>query len=325
MYITGPDVIRAVTGEEISHEELGGAAAHATRSGVAHLRFPDEESCLAGVRRLLSYLPSDNTHSPPLVENDDPPDRPTPECLEIVPEDERRAYDVRDVIDTVFDRDTFCEIHAEWARNVVVGFARLAGRTVGIFANQPAELAAVLDIDAADKAARFLRFCDSFNVPIIALADVPGFLPGVSQEHGGIIRHGAKILYAIAEATVPKISLVMRKAYGGAFIAMAAKGLGYDRVLAWPAAEIAVMGAEGAANVVFRRDIAAADDPDRARAEKIEEFRESVMDPFVAASYGLVDDVIDPTWTRAELVRSLEMLSTIARTRPAKKHGNLPV
>lgn len=325
MYITGPDVIRAVTGEEISHEDLGGAEAHAITSGVANLRYSDEESCLSGIRDLLSYLPGSNRELAPIVESSDPPDRPTPELIDIIPDDERRPYDVREVIAAVADESSFVEIHRDWAPNVVVGFARLAGRSVGIFANQPARLAAVLDIDSSDKAARFLRFCDAFNVPIISLVDVPGFLPGVAQEHGGIIRHGAKVLYAIAEATVPKISLVMRKAYGGAFIAMAGKGLGYDRVLAWPTAEIAVMGAEGAANVVFRRDIAGAEDPEAARAEKIAEFRKTVMDPYVAASYGLVDDVIDPTWTRVELIRSLEMLASKRQTRPERKHGNLPV
>ena len=325
MYITGPDVIRSVTGEDVTHDELGGAHAHAVTSGVAHLRFSDEETCLAAVRRLLSYLPASNREEPPLVACDDPPDRPTPELFEIIPDDERRAYDVHGVIETIFDRESFFEIHREYAANVVVGFARLAGRTVGVFANQPAVSAAVLDINAADKAARFLRFCDAFAIPIVSLADVPGFLPGVAQEHDGIIRHGAKILYAIAEATVPKISLVMRKAYGGAFIAMAAKGLGYDRVLAWPSAEIAVMGAEGAANVIFRREIASAENPDVERTEKVAEFRKTVMDPFVSASYGLVDDVVDPTYTRSELVRSLEMLAGKRQTRPERKHGNLPV
>ncbi len=329
MYITGPDVIRAVTGEEISHEELGGAAAHATKSGVAHFRFSSEEECMDGIRRLLSYLPLHNGEMPPRIGSGDDgwdePDRSVPEVLDIVPDEERRGYDVREFIATVFDRDSFMEVHGEYATNVVVGFARLAGRVVGIFANQPAVYAAALDINASDKGARFIRFCDAFNIPIVTLVDVPGFLPGVTQEHGGIIRHGAKILYAIAEATVPKISLVLRKAYGGAYIAMAAKSLGYDRVLAWPIAQIAVMGAEGAANVIFRRDIAEADDPDAARQAKIEEFKESVMDPFVAAGYGFVDDVIDPVHSRVELVRSLEMLVHKQEHRAARKHGNIPL
>jgi methylmalonyl-CoA decarboxylase subunit alpha len=325
MYITGPDVIRAVTGEEISHEELGGAQAHAVRSGNAHFRFATEQECLAGVRHLLSYLPRSNRENPPVVDTGDPADRPTPELLDLLPEEERRGYDVRDIIATVFDRDSFLEVHREYAPNVVTGFARLAGRTVGIFANQPNVLAAALDINSSDKSARFIRFCDAFNIPVISLVDVPGFLPGVGQEHGGIIRHGAKVLYAIAEATVPKLSLIMRKSYGGAFIAMSAKALGYDRVLAWPTAQIAVMGAEGAANIIFRRDIAEAEDPDKARAEKIREFKEEVMDPFVAAGYGFVDDVIDPDHTRSELIRSLEMVAEKRDTIPPKKHGNIPL
>ncbi|MDA3951204.1 MAG: methylmalonyl-CoA carboxyltransferase [Spirochaeta sp.] len=329
MYITGPDVIRAVTGEEISHEELGGAAAHASRSGVAHFRYKSEQDCMDGIRRLLSMLPANNTEQAPRILPDAPgwddPDRVVPEVLDIVPEDERRGYDIRRFIGTVFDTDSFFEVHAEYATNVVVGFARLAGRVVGIFANQPAVYAAALDIDASDKGARFIRFCDAFNIPIVTLVDVPGFLPGVTQEHGGIIRHGAKILYAIAEATVPKISLILRKAYGGAFIAMSAKALGYDRVLAWPIAQIAVMGAEGAANVIFRRDIANAEDSEAKRTEKIAEFKESVMDPFVAAGYGFVDDVIDPVYSRTELVRSLEMLATKREQRAPRKHGNIPL
>ena len=329
MYITGPDVIRAVTGEEISHEDLGGAVAHAARSGVAHFRYAGEDECLAGVRRLLSYLPSSNRDPVPRIEAGAPgwddPDRPVPEVLEIVPEEEKRGFDVRSLIGAVFDQQSFMEVHADYARNVVVGFARLAGRTVGVFANQPNVLAAALDIDASDKAARFIRTCDAFNVPVITLVDVPGFLPGVTQEHGGIIRHGAKVLYAIAEATVPKISLILRKAYGGAYIAMAAKGLGYDRCLAWPSAQIAVMGPEGAANVIFRRDIAAAEDPEAERQRKIAEFRDSVMDPFVAAGYGYVDDVIDPRYTRTELVRSLEMLTRKREEHPPRKHGNIPL
>lgn len=329
MYITGPDVIRAVTGEEISHADLGGAAAHAALSGVAHFRYATEAECMAGIRTLLTYLPNHNSEAPPRVGPDSPgwddPDRTVPEVLEIIPDDERRGFDVRDVIAAVFDDHSFFEVHREYAGNVVVGFARLAGRVVGIFANQPSVLAASLDIDASDKGARFVRFCDAFNIPIVTLVDVPGFLPGITQEHGGIIRHGAKILYAIAEATVPKISLIMRKAYGGAYIAMAAKSLGYDRVLAWPIAQIAVMGAEGAANIIFRRAIAEADDPESLRSEKISEFKESVMDPFVAAGYGLVDDVIDPVYTRAELVRSLEMLSEKRDERLSRKHGNIPL
>ena len=329
MYITGPDVIRAVTGEDISHEELGGAGAHAARSGVAHFRFADEDACLAGVRRLLSYLPPNNREQAPMITPDSPawddPDRHVPEVLDIVPEEEKRGFDMRDFIGVVFDSDSFMEVHADYAKNVVVGFARLGGRVVGIFANQPSVVAAALDINASDKGARFIRTCDAFNIPIVSLVDVPGFLPGVTQEHGGIIRHGAKVLYAIAEATVPKVSLIVRKAYGGAYIAMAAKGLGFDRCLAWPSAQIAVMGPEGAANVIFRREIAAADDPNAERQRKIDEFRESVMDPFVAAGYGFVDDVIDPVYTRSELIRSVEMLSRKREEHPWRKHGNIPL
>ena len=325
MYITGPDVIKAVTGEEISHEELGGATAHCVKSGVAHFRYPDEESCIEGVRKLLSYLPSNNMEHPPLLACNDPADRETSALMDLLPEESNKAYDIKDFISEVFDENSFMEVHADYAKNVVVGFARLNGRSVGIFANQPKIFAAALDINSSDKGARFIRFCDAFNIPLISLVDVPGFLPGVSQEHGGIIRHGAKILYAMAEATVPKISLIIRKSYGGAFIAMSAKQLGYDRTLAYPTSEIAVMGAEGAANVIFRRDINEADDPAAKRVEKINEFREEVMNPFIAAGYGYVDDVIDPKYTRIELIRSLEMHQRKREDRPAKKHGNVPL
>ncbi|MFW5689719.1 MAG: acyl-CoA carboxylase subunit beta [Spirochaetota bacterium] len=338
MYITGPDVIRQVTGEEISHEDLGGADAHCTRSGVAHARFPNEAACFAWLKRLLAYLPSNNSEAPPRADVPPPgnasastdgvadsPDRRTPELTELVPEDEHAAYDVREVIASVCDRESFLEIHAEYARNVVVGFARLARRSVGLIASQPLVLAGALDIDASDKAARFVRFCDSFNVPVISLVDVPGFLPGVTQEHGGIIRHGAKLLYAIAEATVPKIALILRKAYGGAFISMASRGLGYDRVLALGRAQIAVMGPQGAASVIFRHEIAAAADPDAERERKITEFREAVADPATAAGYGLVDLILEPADVRRELVRSLEMLASKREDRPARKHGNFPV
>jgi methylmalonyl-CoA decarboxylase subunit alpha len=324
MYITGPDVIRQVTGEEITHEELGGADAHSATSGVAHAAFESEPACFAWLGRLLGFLPSSDADSPPLGTTDDSPDRLTPEIGELVPADQHAAYDVRGVIAVLVDDGAFHEIHARWARNVVVGFARLAGRTVGVIANQPSVLAGALDIDASDKAARFVRFCDAFNVPIVSLADVPGFLPGVAQEHGGIIRHGAKLLYAIAEATVPKVALVLRKAYGGAFITMASKGLGYDRVLALPTAQVAVMGPEGAASIVFRREIAAADDPEAERARRVAEFAETVSDPRVAASYGDIDLVIESADARRELVRSLEILAAKREDRPPRKHGNFP-
>jgi len=325
MYITGPEVIKAVTGEEISHEALGGAEAHCGRSGVAHFRFPSEEDCLGFLRKLLGYLPLNNTEMPPVADTSEPINRETPELEELLPEDPKRPYDMRDCIAAVCDRDSFLEVQGEYAPNVVVGFAKLAGRTVGLFANQPKFYAAALDINSSDKAARFIRFCDCFNIPIVSLVDVPGFLPGVAQEHGGIIRHGAKVLYAIAEATVPKISLILRKAYGGAFIAMSSKSLGYDRTLALPTAEIAVMGAEGAANIIFRKDIQAAEDKAAMREQKIAEFREQVMNPFIAAGYGFVDDVIEPRYARIELIRSLEMNIRKREDRPGKKHGNIPL
>ena len=325
MYITGPEVIKTVTGEEISHEELGGASAHCGKSGVAHFRFETERECMDFIRHFLTYLPSNNMEQPPVVDTGDPRDRTTPDLIEILPDDEKRPYDVKDIIAEVFDRESFIEVQADYAQNVVVGFARLGGRTVGIFANQPKVYAAALNIDASDKAARFLRFCDAFNIPIISLVDVPGFLPGISQEHGGIIRHGAKILYAIAEATVPKVSLILRKAYGGAFISMASKALGYDRVISFPTSQVAVMGPEGAANIIFRKDIKAAEDPEEKRQEKIQEFKESVMNPLTAAGYGYVDEIIDPTYTRIELIRSLEMNMRKREERPRKKHGNIPL
>ncbi len=325
MYITGPDVIKAVTGEEISHEDLGGAKAHTFKSGNAHFRFSSEQECLAFTRRLLSYLPSNNKEMPPVSPCDDPVDRPTPELSDLLPENPRKPYDIRTLINSVFDAGSFIEVQADFAQNIVIGFAKLNGHTVGLMANQPKMMAAVLDINAADKAARFVRFCDSFNIPVVSLVDVPGFLPGTAQEHGGIIRHGAKLLFAIAEATVPKLALIVRKGYGGAFIAMASKSLGYDRVLAYPSAEIAVMGAEGAANVIFRKDIAAAEDPAQKRAEKIEEFKVQVMNPFIAAGYGYVDEVIDPAETRKVLYKSLEMYFNKQETRPEKKHGNMPL
>ncbi len=325
MYITGPQVIKAVTGEEISQEDLGGARAHTFKSGNAHFRFKSEEECLAFTRRLLSYLPSNNKEMPPVSECTDPIDRPTPELKDLLPENQRKPYDIRALIQSAFDTGSFIEVQADFAQNIVVGFAKLKGYTVGIMANQPKMMAAVLDINASDKAARFVRFCDSFNIPVISLVDVPGFLPGTAQEHGGIIRHGAKLLFAIAEATVPKIALVVRKGYGGAFIAMASKNLGYDRVLAYPGAEIAVMGAEGAANIIFRKEIAAAENPAAKRQEKIEEFKVQVMNPFIAAGYGYVDDVIDPSETRKALFKSLEMYLGKDESRPSKKHGNMPL
>ncbi len=324
MYITGPDVIKAVTGEIISHEDLGGAAAHCAKSGVAHFRFGTEAECFDFVRKLMDYLPSNNLEQPPVTIPEDSSERIT-KVMSLIPDEPKKPYDVRDIIGEVFDSQSFLEVHKDFAKSVVVGFAKLNGRTVGIFANQPNYMAAALDINSSDKGARFIRFCDSFNIPVITLVDVPGYLPGIAQEHGGIIRHGAKILFAIAEATVPKISLIIRKSYGGSMIAMSSKSLGYDRVLAFPTAEIAVMGAEGAANVISRKEINEASDPSAKRVEKIAEFQEQFMNPYVAAGYGLVDDIIDPDYTRVELIRALEMNITKREDRPAKKHGNIPL
>jgi len=325
MYITGPQVIKAVTGEVISHQELGGSEVHNTKSGNAHFRFSGEEECMNFLKKLLGYLPSNNSEMPPLSDCQDELDRETPFLKDILPDDPKEVYDIRAFIEEIFDRGSFIEVQKEFAPIVVVGFARLGGRTVGVFANQPMSFAAAIDINSSDKAARFLRFCDSFNIPIISLVDTPGFLPGVAQEHGGIIRHGAKILYAIAEATVPKISLIIRKAYGGAYIAMASKTLGYDRVLAFPTAEIAVMGAEGAVNIIFRKEIQSAPDSEKMRTKKIEEFREKIMNPYISADFGLVDDIIDPEYSRIELIRSLEMNIRKQEDRPTKKHGNIPL
>ncbi|RKX81436.1 MAG: methylmalonyl-CoA carboxyltransferase [Spirochaetes bacterium] len=325
MYITGPDVIKAVTGEEISHEDLGGAKAHTFKSGNVHFRFSSEEECLTFAQTLLSYLPSNNTEQPPISACYDPVDRKTPELLDLLPDNPRKPYDIRTLINSVFDADSFLEVQKDFAQNIVIGFAKLNGHTIGLMANQPKVMAAVLDINAADKAARFVRFCDSFNIPFMSFVDVPGFLPGTGQEHGGIIRHGAKLLYAIAEATVPKIALIVKKAYGGANIAMSSKALGFDRTIAYPTAEVAVMGAEGAANVIFRRDIKGAEDPVAMRQQKIDEFKETVMNPFIAAGFGFLDDIIDPAETRLELWKSLEMYLNKKEDRPKKKHGNMPL
>ncbi|MFE2533667.1 acyl-CoA carboxylase subunit beta [Streptomyces sp. NPDC059371] len=324
MFITGPDVVQAVTGERISHDELGGADAHTTLSGVAHFAYDDEESCLADVRYLLSFLPADNREQPPSEPAADRPDRLTPALLDLVPSDGKRAYDMREVIEEIVDTGDFFEVHEAWAPNVVCALARLDGHVVGIVANQPAALAGVLDIKGSEKAARFVQTCDSFNIPLVTLVDVPGFLPGVGQEHGGIIRHGAKLLYAYCNATVPRIQLVLRKAYGGAYIVMDSRSIGSDLSLAWPGNEIAVMGAEGAAGVVFRREIAAAADPDSARRQHIKEYREQLMHPYYAAERGLVDDVIDPAETRVRLIDALAVLRTKYVPQPSRKHGNQP-
>ncbi|MGI6142932.1 MAG: acyl-CoA carboxylase subunit beta [bacterium] len=325
MFITGPQVIKAVTGEDVTPEELGGAMTHNATSGVAHFRAKNEEECLESVRRLLSFLPDNNLQDPPLVDTGDDPGRTDVTLREIVPPEPNRAYDVRDIIARVVDQGDFMEVQPYYAQNIVIGYARLNGRTVGIIANQPKILAGCLDINASDKAARFIRVCDAFNIPLVNLVDVPGFLPGTAQEYGGIIRHGAKMLYAYSEATVPKITLILRKSYGGAYLAMCSRDLGADQVFAWPNAEIAVMGPEGAANIIFRKEIKNSADPQATRDEKIAEYRERFANPYVAASRGYVDDVIDPAETRVRLIAALEMLISKRETRPAKKHGNIPV
>ncbi|MER5873987.1 acyl-CoA carboxylase subunit beta [Streptomyces sp. NPDC002044] len=325
MFITGPDVVKAVTGEEITHNGLGGADVHAAVSGVAAFAYDDEPSCLEDVRHLLSLLPANNRETPPREQGADRPDRRTDALSRTVPANPQQAYDIRNVIEEVVDDGDYFEIQPAWATNVVCALARMDGHVTGFVANQPASLAGVLDIHASEKAARFVQFCDAFNIPLVTLVDVPGFLPGVDQEHNGIIRHGAKLLYAYCNATVPRISLVLRKAYGGAYIVMDSRSIGADLALAWPTNEIAVMGAEGAANVIFRREIAAAADPDAMRAQKIKEYTAELMHPYYAAERGLVDDVIDPAETRSVLIRSLDMLRPKYADLPSRKHGNPPV
>jgi acetyl-CoA carboxylase carboxyltransferase component len=324
MYITGPEVIKAVTREETTHEALGGAMAHASKSGVAHFVAMSEQECIAQVQRLLSFLPSNNVDDAPIVPVDDPLDRFEEQLLHIMPDNPHKPYDVREIITTVVDDGDFFEVQPHWAQNMVVGFARMGGRSVGIVANQARVMAGCIDINASDKAARFIRFCDAFNIPVITFVDTPGYLPGVNQEHGGIIRHGAKLLYAYSEATVPKLVVVLRKAYGGAYLAMCAKSLGADFVLAWPSAEIAVMGADGAANILFKPGPEVAD-PDGARAQWVEAYKAKFNTPYMAAARGYVDAVIDPRETRRYLAAALFGLETKRETRPAKKHGNFPV
>ncbi len=325
MFITGPEVIKSVTREEVSFEELGGADVHAKVSGVAHLEADGDRAVLDLVKDLLSYLPQNNREKPPIKPTNDPVDRRAPELLDLVPPDPRRPYNMHQVIRTLVDDGEFLEIHPGWAKNIIVGFARLGGMPVGIVANNPRFMAGALDIHAADKAARFIRTLDAFNVPILTLVDVTGFLPGVAQEHGGIIRHGAKMLYAYAEATVPKVTLIVRKAYGGAYLAMNSKDMGADVVLAWPTAAVAVMGAEGAANIIYRREIQTSKNPEETRRKKVEEYKRAFDNPYVAAARGYVDDVISPETTRERLVREFEMLWTKEEKRPWKKHGNIPL
>jgi acetyl-CoA carboxylase carboxyltransferase component len=324
MYVTGPDVIRAVTGEAVSHEVLGGAKVHAELSGLAAFTYDDESGCLQDVRYLLSLLPANNQETPPFLDSGDPHGRRVERLLDVVPADPRAAYDMRIVIEEIVDDHDYLEVHAAWAGNIVCALGRLGGNVVGIVANQPVSMSGALDIDAAEKAARFVQMCDAFNISLVTLVDVPGFLPGVAQEHGGIIRRGAKLLYAYCNATVPRVQLILRKAYGGAYIVMDSRSIGTDVSLAWPLNEIAVMGAEGAANVVFRREIAAAGDPERVRAERIEQYRRDLMHPYYAAECGLVDDIIDPADTRARLIAVLRMLRAKHASLPRRKHGNQP-
>lgn len=320
MFITGPGVIKQVTGQDVSSAELGGADTHMQRSGVTHFVADDDTQAIWLTKKLLSFLPQNNTEDPPVVDPD-PVVEPDPAIGEVVPVDGRKGYDVREVIAHIVDRGDFLEVQAGYAQNIVVGFGRIAGRTIGVVANQPQVLSGVLDINASDKGSSFVRFCNAFNIPLLTFVDVPGFLPGTDQEWNGIIRHGAKMLYAYSAATVPKITVVLRKAYGGAYVAMCSKDLGADRVFAWPTAEIAVMGAEGAADVVFRREIAAAEDPEARRAELVAEYRAEFSSPYVAAARRLVDDIIDPAQTRAQVAQALEVLHAKREQRPPKKHG----
>jgi methylmalonyl-CoA decarboxylase subunit alpha len=325
MFITGPQVIKAVTGEDVSAEALGGAMTHNQTSGVAHFVNSSEEECIQNIRTLLSYLPSNNLETAPVYDAADDLNRVCERLNELIPANPNKAYDIKDVIRELADGGEFFEVQPYFAQNMVVGYARLNGKAVGIVANQPKVLAGCLDINASDKAGRFIRTCDAFNIPLVTLVDVPGFLPGTNQEYGGIIRHGAKMLYAYSEATVPKTTVILRKAYGGAYIAMCCKELGADQVFAWPGAEIAVMGPDGAANIIFKNDIETSENPIATRQEKIEEYRNKFANPYVAAARGYVDDVIEPALTRKRLISALEMLAGKRETRPAKKHGNLPV
>jgi propionyl-CoA carboxylase beta subunit len=325
MFVTGPDVIKTVTHEEVTKEELGGAMTHNARSGVAHFAVDDDRGCLALIRELLSYIPSNNLEQAPLQATEDPPDREDPLLDTLIPADPSKPYDVKQLIEAVVDERRFLEVHAHYAQNIVVGFARFGGRSVGVVANQPAVLAGCLDIDASVKAARFVRFCDAFNIPLVTFEDVPGFLPGTAQEFSGIIRHGAKLLFAFAEATVPKITVITRKAYGGAYCVMSSKHIRTDLNLAYPTAEIAVMGPEGAVNILYRRELQKTGDPEALRAQKVAEFREKFANPYVAADRGFVDQVIEPRQTRLKIIAGLDMARSKRDANPPKKHGNIPL
>ncbi|HET9250915.1 MAG TPA: acyl-CoA carboxylase subunit beta [Candidatus Eisenbacteria bacterium] len=325
MFVTGPNVIKTVTNEDVTFEDLGGAMSHNTKSGVAHFAVEDDEACLVAIRRLLSFLPQNNVDEAPRNESSDPADRMEPRLRDIVPAEPNRPYDVKEIIRLVVDGGDFFEVHEHYAPNIVVGFARLDGRSVGVVANQPAALAGVLDINSSVKGARFVRFCDAFNIPLVTFEDVPGFLPGTTQEWGGIIRHGAKLLYAYCEATVPKLTVVVRKAYGGAYDVMSSKHIRGDYNVAWPGAQLAVMGAEGAVSIVYRKEIEQSGDPAGTRATLIEEYNEKFANPYVAAGLGYLDDVIEPQETRPRLIRALRMLANKRQTLPPKKHGNIPL
>ncbi len=325
MYITGPEVVRAVTQDEVTHEELGGAGVHSSKSGIAHFAIEGEEDCLAEVRRLLSFIPSNNMEDSPFAEPVDDPERRCDDLASIVPDDSTKPYDIREVIHSIVDDGDFLEVHPFWAANITVGFARMGGRPVGIVANNPMVLAGVLDIDSSRKGARFVRFCDAFNIPVVTLTDVPGYLPGIAQEHGGIISHGAKLIYAYSEATIPKVTVIVRKAYGGAYLVMGSKHMRADINFAWPSAEIAVMGPDGAVNIVFRREIEAAADPEAKRKELLEQYREQFANPYITASRGFIDDVIEPRDTRLKIIGALEMLQNKTDSNPPKKHGNIPL
>jgi len=324
-YITGPEVVKTVTGEEISLEELGGAMVNATKSGNAHFAIDSEQECFQLVRKLLSFLPQGYQHPPLFEDTGDDPNRTDEGLLHIVPDSPAKPYDMKHIITKVVDNGDFLEVHHRFARNFIVGFARLGGQSAGILAQQPLHLAGVLDIDASDKASRFVRFCDCFNIPLVTFVDVPGYMPGTDQEFRGIIRHGAKLLFAYAEATVPKISIITRKAYGGAYVAMSSKGLRGDICYAWPTAEIAVMGPEGATNIVYRAEIAKSENPEETRERLIQEYRDKFANPYVAAARGYIDDVIDPRETRPKVIKALEMLKTKKVTDPPKKHSNIPL
>ncbi|HEY8362363.1 MAG TPA: carboxyl transferase domain-containing protein [Tissierellaceae bacterium] len=325
MFITGPEVIKTVTGEDVTQEELGGARTHNRISGVAHFMDDTEEECIQRIKTLLSYLPSNNLESPPAYESNDDINRVEERLNEIVPDNPNKPYDMKEIITLIADNGEFFEVQEYYAQNIITGFIRLNGKSIGVIANQPKVMAGCLDINASDKAGRFIRTCDAFNIPVLNLVDVPGFLPGTDQEYGGIIRHGAKMLYAYSEATVPKVTLIIRKAYGGAYLAMCSKDLGADQVFAWPNAEIAVMGPEGAANIVFKNEIKESSNPAETRNEKIKEYRDLVANPYIAASRGYVDDVIVPSITRPRLISAFNMLESKRETNPSKKHGNLPV